>query len=434
MKHSLRGATSLLWLALSLISAASMAYYVTELWAANQPAGFSDLYARWWGAHELFLHGRDPYSPAVSHEIQTVIYGAPVTPSADDPMGLGGGFAYPPYTAFLLWPTVYTPFSVAQAIFACLSVPLTALSLTLWLRVLGRRLSVLHWMTTAFFVVGCFPALEAMKLQNLSLLAAASISIGIFLIASDHLIWAGVILALSTFKPQFMVALLPWLLLWTIADWRRRSALVWSFVGTMLVLVLASEWFVPGWVTSFLFIARAYRHYAYGYSVLDVWFSPTFGPIVSAILLVVVLALCWRQRLQTAGSPGFFLATSLVLATNVVVMPTLAPHAQLLLLPGFLCLLPGGHASSNVRPTARVLRMAAWTLLAWGWVGAFGLGLARLRLPAVALLRFWQVPLYTSPVVPVAVSLALTAIAVATPIAENMAGNLDPVPVVSHRA
>ena len=98
-----------LWLLLSVLSAASMAFYVANIWSANQPPGFSDLYAPWWAAHELFLHHRNPYSPAVAHEIQTVIYGAPVAPSPDDPSGLAGGFAYPPYATLLLWPTVYSP-------------------------------------------------------------------------------------------------------------------------------------------------------------------------------------------------------------------------------------------------------------------------------------------------------------------------------------
>jgi hypothetical protein len=397
-------AKTAVWLVLAMLSAASMGYYVADIWSANQPPGFSDLYAPWWAAHEVLLHGRNPYSPAVAHEIQTVIYGAPVAPSPDDPYGLGGGFAYPPYAVLLLWPTVYSSFPTAQKIFLLASVLLTLLSLALWLRALRVRLSPVHWIVAALFLLGSFPALQALKLQNLSLLAAGLLAITIYFLAESQLVLGGIFLALSTFKPQFTVGLLPWLLLWTVADWRRRRALALSFLVTMLLLVAVGESLVQGWVTRFLRVVIAYRHYTYGHSLLDVWFTPTFGPLAAGVILLGVLVLCWPHRSEAAGSARFLLATSLVLAATVVVIPTLAPHAQLLLLPGFLCLLPGVYSLSGF---ARILRAAAWMLLTWPWMAAFGLLLGALWLPVSRLQRFWQVLLYTSPVLPLAVVLGL---------------------------
>lgn len=408
MKSSTLISKPVLWLLLSMLSAISMSFYVTEIWSANQSPGFSDLYAPWWGAHELLLHHRNPYSPAVAHEIQTVIYGAPVVPSPDDPSGIAGGFAYPPHAAILLWPIVYTSFPTAQKIFLFLSVLATLLSLTLWLHALRLRLSFLHWIIAALFLLGSFPALQAIKLQNLSLLAAALIVLILFFLSRNHLVLAGILLAASTFKPQFTVALIPWLLLWVTADWRRRRSLALSFLCTAFLLFAVSEWLVPGWIPSFLRIVSAYRRYTYGHSLLDVWFAPTVGPIASAALLLGALALCWPHRTQSADSPRFLLATGLLLAANVVVIPTLAPHAQLLLLPGFLCLLPAVTAPSTSTSFARTLRAAAWMLLAWPWLGAFGLLLAAFCLPADTLHGFWQIPLYTSPLLPLAVSLALS--------------------------
>jgi len=398
---------SVLWLLLSVLSAVSMAYYVNEIWSANQPPNFSDLYAPWWGAHELLLHRRNPYSPSVAHEIQTVIYGAPVSPTPDDPLSIGGGFAYPPYAALLLWPAVHVSFASAQELFWCASILLTLLSLGLWLRALRFRPPPLHCLTIAFFLLGSFPALQAVRLQNLSLIAAAFIAITVFLLYFDRFIFAGIFLAASTFKPQFTLALIPWLAVWTIADWRRRRSMAWSFLATMLLLVLVSEWLVPGWIPSFLNVVRAYRHYTYGHSLLDVWLTPAFGPTASAVLLLAALVLCWPYRSDSADSPRFLLATSLQLAVTVVVIPTLAPHAQLLLLPGFLCLLPTTPMPKPSNSLARVLPVAAWMLLAWPSVAAFGLLLAASRYPASMLRRFWQIPLYPSPVLPLAVLLVL---------------------------
>jgi hypothetical protein len=46
-------------------------------------------------------------------------------------------------------------------------------------------------------------------------------------------------------------------------------------------------------------------------------------------------------------------------------------------------------------------------MLAWPWIAASGLLLAAVRLPESALLRYWQIPLYSSPLLPAVVSLAL---------------------------
>jgi len=407
MRNSPLISAHVVWLLLGILSAASMEYYVAEIWSSGQPSHFSDFYAPWWGAHELLLHGRNPYSPEVAHEIQRVIYGAPVNSTADDPLGIGGGFAYPPHAALLLWPTIHMSFPAAQRVFIPVSILATLLSVALWLRVLRFPSSTLTWLTVALFTLGGFPALQGIKLQNLSLIAAAFIAITLFLLAGNHLVLSGVFLAVSTFKPQFSIALIPWLAIWTLSDWRRRRLLAWSFLSMLLLLVLFSEWLVPGWISSFLHIIRAYRHYTYGHSLLDVWFTPSWGPWIAASLLLLTLVFSWPHRMQSADSAQFLSTASLLLAVTLVVIPTLAPHAQLLLLPGFLCLLRDRSLLRSSGPLSRIFLAAVWALLAWPWIAALGLLLAALRFPPPALLRFWEVPLYTSPLLPFAVSLAL---------------------------
>jgi len=407
MKSSRLIAPSALWLLLSIVSAASMAHYVTAIWSANQPPGFSDLYAPWWASHELLLHRRNPYSSGVAREIQAIIYGAPVPSSQDDPNGIAGGFAYPPYTTLLFWPVIHTSFSAAQKIFVGTSVLLTLLSLALWLSAFRFRLPLAQWLAVALFVLGSFPALQALKLQSLSLIAAAFIAITLFLLSTGRFVFGGLFLAAATFKPQFVVALLPWLALWAIADWRHRRSMAWSFLITMVSLGLISQWLAPGWIPNFLNVVRSYRHYTYGHSLLDVWLSPAMGSVVGAFLLLSALALSWRYRSLPADSLGFLSTTSFMLAVNIVVIPTLAPHAQLLLLPGFVCLLCNPISPGSANSFTRLSCGAVWILLAWPWIAAFGLLLAGFIYPSASLLRFWQLPLYTSPVLPLAVLLAL---------------------------
>src|SRR5271165_4994865 len=90
-------------------------YQKADAKAHGKPRGnLSDLYPRWLGARELLLHGRDPYSAEVRHDIQAGFYGRPLDPArADDPTDLEG-FAYPVYVIFYLAPTVKLPFEIVQ--------------------------------------------------------------------------------------------------------------------------------------------------------------------------------------------------------------------------------------------------------------------------------------------------------------------------------
>ena len=397
-----------LWFVLSIISAASMDFYVAKIWSADQSSGFSDLYAPWWGAHEVLLRGRNPYSPAVAHEIQSVIYGAPVAAAhRADSSEFAGGFAYPLYAAFLLWPTVHMLFPVLQTFFVYVSVVVTLVSLVLWLSGLHFRGPPIAWLTFVIFTLGSFPVLQGIRLQNLSLIAAGLLALTVALLTGGHLTLAGVFLAASTFKPQFTIVLVPWLAVWAVSDWRRRQSLAWSFVASMLLLIGGSEWLLPGWIGGFLRVVRAYRQYTFGHSLLDVWFTSRAGPFVAAGLLLVVGALCWPYRRQPASSPGFLLVISLMLAATLTIIPTLAPHTQLLLLPGFLCLHRYRSVLWRSKRLARLLLAAVWLLLAWPWVAATGLTLAAVLQPVRTLLRWWDVPLYTSPLLPLAVLFAL---------------------------
>ncbi|MGA7382593.1 MAG: glycosyltransferase family 87 protein [Terriglobales bacterium] len=390
-----------LLLILSILSAFSMWYYVANVWGVGRSAQFSDLYAQWWAAHELFLHRRNPYSPAIAHEIQTVIYGNPISPvHPGDPAELSGGFAYPLYVVFLLWPTVHLSFPVAQVVFLCLFVTLTLASLLLWLYALRWRLPVTELVTLAIFTFASFPVLQGLKLQNLSLLAAFLVAATVASLAAEHFTLAGMLLAASTIKPQFVILLIPWLAFWVVGDWRKRRRLAWSFSAAVSVLILSSELLAPGWISRFFTIVRAYRQYTYGHSLLDVWFSRQIGMAFAAALVLAVLAVCWRCRSYPAQSSRFFLACSLTLAATLVVIPTLEPHSQLLLLPGVLFLLRFGTRIWRSAKIARLLLTAVWVLLGWAWTAAFGMMLAAIWLPAGTLLRFWMLPLYSSPLLP----------------------------------
>jgi hypothetical protein len=398
----------LLWLILSITCACSMEFYVAKIWSAGQPPNFSDLYAPWWGAHELFLHKRNPYSTPVAHEIQAVIYGAPtIAPRPGDPSEIAGGYAYPLYTAFFLWPVVHMRFPAVQILLICISAAATLGSLLICLRGIQYRGSLLLWLALVFFTCGSFPVLEGLRLGNLSLVAAGMLMLSIFLLARGRLTFAGVVLAAATFKPQFTILLVPWLAVWTLSNWRRRQSLVWSFMASMAVLIAASEWLMPAWIGNFLHVLAAYKSYTFGRSLLDVWFTHGWGQFASAAVIVATTVLCWRYRRFPAHSPATFVAISVVLAATLVIIPTLAPHTQILLLPGTLCLLRYGPAASSSNRFGRPATLAVWLLLGWPWAAVTVMTASAIWVPLSALSQCWQVPLFTSPILPLALLVAL---------------------------
>ncbi len=133
-----------LGLLLALFFAASSWFYIQHIIIPHQiaeaavhdhPRGnLSDLYPRWLGARELFLHHRDPYSLEVTREIQAGYYGRVLDPMRPGDPKDQQAFAYPVYVVFLLEPTIHFPFASVQHVFYWLLWFITGGSVLLWLR------------------------------------------------------------------------------------------------------------------------------------------------------------------------------------------------------------------------------------------------------------------------------------------------------------
>src|SRR5258707_7604774 len=171
---------------LALLAAASMWFYVnrilepqqvTDAAAHDRPRGsLSGLYPRWLGARELLLHRRNPYSQEITQEIQRGYYGRPLDPHRPDDPRDEQRFAYPVYVVFLLAPTIALPFDVVEAGFRWLLVGIAVVSVLLWFRVLRWKLSFTSTVLCLVLVLGSLPVVQAIKLQQLSLLVAGMLA------------------------------------------------------------------------------------------------------------------------------------------------------------------------------------------------------------------------------------------------------------------
>jgi hypothetical protein len=409
------------WIA--LLCAASMWFYVQRVLipyekadseAHGRPRGnLSDLHPRWLGARELLLHHRNPYGSDITAEIQEGYYGRELDPArVDDPRDRQG-FAYPVYVVFLLAPLIGFPFHGVQMFFYWLLVGLTAASVWLWLRTLRWELPLLAVAACIALTLGSFPAVQGIKLQQLSLLVAALLAGSVACVASDFLFAGGALLALATIKPQLAWPLVAWLLLWAVSDWRARRNLVLGFGLVMALLLAAAEIILPGWWRMFAEAIGQYHQYTQNQSVLEVMLNQVLGPIasgtvgrVSAQMLAVIAALAcaprlWKLRREPGDASGFSVATALVLALTVLVIPMFAPYNQVLLLPVILLLIRERAAFVSRSPVRRFAYGMGAFLLGWQWAASLGLTVVYLMVSRAWALDAWKWPFFATFALPV---------------------------------
>jgi hypothetical protein len=364
--------------------------------AAHRPIGNnSDLYPRWLGARELLLHGRDPYSPEVTREIQIGFYGRLLNPQrASDPTDQES-FVYPLYVAFLLAPTVKLPFGTVLVIFRWLLLGSIALIVPLWMYALRLRTSWLIVASGMVLATSTSPAVAEYFQQNLAALVVLFLAAAVAAIAAGQLALAGFLLALSTIKPQTSGFVILWLLLWAITGGRKRRSLAVSFLTTLGVLVLSAEIMSPHWIGHFVTAVRRYPAYASDPSLIQVLLPPLLAKLITAGLLLCFVVLIWRWRKAPPESGEFAWGLAWSTTVTVVVLPKLAAYNALLLIPALVIFLGRYQTLSQGRMLARTLIKAAFACQLWQWLSALLLSICSLLLPAWRIRTAAHVPEYT---------------------------------------
>lgn len=398
-----------LLLFLSAFLAFCMWFYVDRVWAPAGEIHYSDLYPRWYGSRELLLHGRDPYGPGVSREIQIWHYGHAL--GAEEQRD-EFRFIYPLYVVFLLAPTAHLSFPQVVRLFRWI-LPIAALvSVPLWVYMLRWRCSrpLLGSLTLLSF--GSFPVLECVYLQQPALVSAAFLAGAGASLSGERFALAGVLLALATIKPPLAVLLVPWLIVWAASDWRTRQTVVWGLGLTMLLLIVASELLLPGWIREFLPGLVAYQRYTGNFSILTAFLGRIGGVFASVALLTGLAIVCWKLRRAPVSSPEFMVVFCMVLTVTVVVIPTLYPTNQVVLLPAVFLLVRESGAVWQRGRAPRLAVFASSCLIAWPWLGAIILMLASAFVPQTLVRKLWLVPVSSILLIPLSL---LVSFAMLTP-------------------
>lgn len=301
----------------------------------RQQLGANDFYSRWMGARALFLRGQNPYSDAVTREIQIGMYGRLARADEDQV-----AFAYPLYAAYLAAPLMLFSYDLAQALWMALLVMLVVAGALALARVNAIPLTPLALALILLSALFFYPAVRGMFLGNYTLVSFALIAFSIFAIARGHDAAAGMLLALASVKPQPVVFLLPVILFWAWRNGKRR--VVWSALVTLAALILSAFLLLPSWFTDFLNGLRNYADYLpIGPPAETLWkllAPPNVANVLywftSALLFVWMLVLVWRNRdqqwLEFQTTLGF-----VALVTTLIAVRIGSPDQMLLLILWF---------------------------------------------------------------------------------------------------
>jgi hypothetical protein len=340
--------------------------YATYSILTSRYPGANDFYSRWKGAEVFWKQGVDPYSDQATLAIQKGIYGRPAQPGEDP-----GPFAYPFYTAFVLAPVVWLPYSWAEAIWlVVLEVSLVGgvllcLSLYKW-RMPGWLAAV-----TVLWVLVFYHSARTILLGQFAGLVFLWTAGTLWMLARKHDVMAGVLLALTTIKPQMSFLLVPALLLWGVGQ--RRWRFVGGLGGAMALLFGASFVLLPGWLAGFLGQLMHYTSYtAIGSPVwiLSQYYFPFLGTPVEiglAALLVIYLLFRWvhlPQAQETSGEFYWILGTTLIV-TNLVAVRTATTNYVILYIPLFFAL---KLAADRLRNSKQWLAVFYLVSVIGGWL------------------------------------------------------------------
>jgi len=382
----------------------------TEAALHGIPRGnLSDLYPRWLGTQELLLRHRNPYSPEVTRDIQIGYYGRPLDGNRPGDPKDQMGFAYPLYVVFLIAPTIPFPFLFVRFVVHWLFILLTAFSILFWSHAVRWRVSTVFTGILIMLTLGTLPVVQGIKLEQLSLLVGGMVAVCALLLVRDSFVLAGVLLAFATIKPQLVLLMVAWLVLWSCGNYGARKRFLWSFGLTMTALFAGAEFVMPGWLGQFVKAMAAYREYTgRPVSILAVLTTPALGLFLSGLILLMLAVVCWRARRVAAGDPIFALVCALVLAVTVVVIPMTSLYNQILLLPAVLLIVRHGRFLWRKDPLTRLLCVISGSLMVWPWLATLALSLGWVVLPADLMKKAWAAPLWTSMAIPVGVFMLLT--------------------------
>ncbi|MFZ0548577.1 MAG: glycosyltransferase family 87 protein, partial [Candidatus Promineifilaceae bacterium] len=248
----------------------------------------ADFHSRWYGGRALLLEGRDPYSPDVTAEIEAI----------RDPQQLrtnSFSFAFPLHVLYTFWPLTYFSYDWAQSFWI----------VTLQWVIIGIAILMMYmvgWKPSPLGIAGAllgsilfYPAARTIILGQFTLHVTLFLALSLFFLRRGQDGWAGVWLAATSIKPQMVLIVGLWMVIWALVK-KRYQFLKGLLIGGVALLASSLIW-LPRWPISFLEDIQRYAEVASGRNPMEV-LGESILPgnpnlivyLVTGILLLLMLA------------------------------------------------------------------------------------------------------------------------------------------------
>jgi hypothetical protein len=321
----------LLILGIALLGGLTLANY---RFAVQAPGG-NDFLARWTGARYWLVEGVNPYDDQVGLAAQRMIYGRPANPQRGEDIA---AFVYPLPAMLFFAPFGLLPFPMARALWMTileLGLPLLA---AFGLMIVGWRPPRWHIALWLIFSVVWYHGFRAVIVGQFAVIEALLMVGALLAIQSHSDAVAGVLLALSISKPQMLILLLPFVLIWAIKS--KRGRLIRWTLGSLGVLILASLLLMPDWPVRWLRQLLAYPEYtALGSPVsIAIGLLPRNLPWIAWAVsggLLIYLFIEWARAMGKSDRWFQWTAALTIVITNLVAMRT-ATTNYVVMLPALI--------------------------------------------------------------------------------------------------
>lgn len=307
--------------------------YANYNFSSNNPGG-NDFTMRWLATRLLLTEGQSPYSEQTVQAVQKFMFGGPVEAGHDQAL-----FTYPLYSALIFFPFALTSdYVLARTLWLTTMEVVLVIMAIASIRMVNWRLSIPLVLGTLLFVLLFYYNVRPLINGNISIIVGLFIVGALLAIRSGNDSIAGILLALSTVKPQVVVLLIPFILIWAVSQQRWR--LITVTLVTTFILAVLSTLIVPDWLFKEIEQIRSYSSYApvgTPAEIFSLWwpnYGNTIGIIFSILAIVVVIYAwkrSWRQEFRFI-LPAIFITLA---ATNFVGIAT-ATSNYAALFPGLI--------------------------------------------------------------------------------------------------
>jgi hypothetical protein len=229
------------WLAVLLLIAAPVGLSWANYQFALANPGGNDFLVHWVGTRTFITEGISPYSDETATRIQVMAYGRPAQPGEHELR-----VAYPFYSALLFLPYAMIPdYNLARAVWMTTLELGMALTAILSLRLTGWQPGIGVLAVFFLFTFTWYHGVRPLINGNAVILIGLMIVGALLAIRSNLDELAGILLGLSTVKPQVVALVIAFLLVWAVSA-RRMRIVIWT-IGSVVILTLLGMLFIPDW-------------------------------------------------------------------------------------------------------------------------------------------------------------------------------------------